>query len=283
MKKIIIFLILSLFCISLVPLASISSPSPVAADAVSAPPFTITTSMPHSNDIRDLPLNDSNIQEYPLWNITFYTSQHFSIEVGNKVIETGTGPISINLNLSTYESKYINVNITVGSTIYHFTSIQITGLPPEVGMQYASVISYMPGQNQYLYAFENHSVQMYPDWEIYLFSSFYLPFSIYEDGRLIESGHLVGSKTIYLNVTGSTVSVDITIGSHMYKYPDESIASEPLDKLYQKTPPPLVYTVAQYEEGLAKAFVASAFAILIALFTAKKYLIEKERREVMRI
>ena len=123
MRKIIIFLILSLFFVSLVPLASISSASPVAPDAVSAPVLGITTSMPHSNDIRDLPLNDSNIQEYPLWNITFYTSQHFSIEVGNKVMETGTGPISINLNLSTYESKYINVNVTVGSIIYHFKNI----------------------------------------------------------------------------------------------------------------------------------------------------------------
>ncbi len=282
MRKIIIFLILSLFFVSLVPLASISSASPVAPDAVSAPVLGITTSMPHSNDIRDLPLNDSNIQEYPLWNITFYTSQHFSIEVGNKVMETGTGPISINLNLSTYESKYINVNVTVGSIIYHFKNIKITGLPPEVGIQYASVISYMPGQNQYLYAFENHSVQMYPDWEIYLFSSFYRSYSIFENGRLIESGNIVGSKTIYLNVTGPTVSVDVSIGPHLYKYPDESIASEPLDKLYQKTPPPLVYTVQQYEYGLLKAFVASLFAFLISVLSVKKYVTEHRKREVVR-
>jgi hypothetical protein len=31
------------------------------------------------------------------------------------------------------------------------------------------------------------------------------------------------------------------------------------------------------------AFVASAFAIIIALFTARKYLLEKERREIIRI
>ena len=282
MKKIIIFIILALLFISMVSLASTSSASPVSADSVSAPALSIVSSMPHSNDIRDLPLNSSNIQEYPIWNVTFYTSQHFSIEVDNKIMETGTGPISISLNLSTYETKYVNVNITVGSTVYHFKNIQITGLPPEVGIQYASVISYMPGQNQYLYAFQNHSVQMYPDWEIYLFSSFYLPYSIYENGRLVESGHMVGSKTVYLNVTGSTVSVDISIGSHVYKYPNEAIASEPLDKLYQKAPPPLVYTVAQYEEGLAKAFVASLFAILISLLSVKKYVTEHRKREVVR-
>ena len=282
MKKIIIFIILALLFISMVSLASTSSASPVSADSVSAPALSIVSSMPNSNDIRDLPLNSSNIQEYPIWNVTFYTSQHFSIEVDNKIMETGTGPISISLNLSTYETKYVNVNITVGSTVYHFKNIQITGLPPEVGIQYASVISYMPGQNQYLYAFQNHSVQMYPDWEIYLFSSFYLPYSIYENGRLVESGHMVGSKTVYLNVTGSTVSVDITIGSHMYKYPNEAIASEPLNKLYQKTPPPLVYTVQQYEYGLVKAFVASLFAILISLLSVKKYVTEHRKREVVR-
>ena len=283
MKKILLFFILALFIISIVPASSISSASPVAADSVSYPHLNIISCMPHSNDVRDLPLNSSNIEEYPIWNVTFYDSEHFSITVDNKVIESGSGPIFVPLNLSIYESKYINVNITVGSTVYHFKKIQITGLPPEVGIQYSSVISYMPGQDQYLFAFQNHSELMYPDWEIYLFSSFYLPYSIYENGRLIESGHIVGSKTVYLNVTGSTVSVDISIGSHLYKYPDESIANKPLNKLYQKPAPPLVYTVAEYEEGLAKAFVASVFAILIALFTAKKYLIEKERREVLRI
>lgn len=281
MKKIIILLALSLFFISLLPLASISY-APIPQDAVTAPPFSVTTSMANSNDIRDLPLNGSNIDEYPIWNVTFYTSQHFSIEVDNKVMETGTGPISINLNLSTYESQYINVNITLGTIVYHFKNIKITGLPPEVGIQYATVVSYLPGQDQYLYAFENHSVQMYPDWEIYMFSSYYLPYSIYENGSLVASGHIVGSKTIYLNVTGSTVSVDISIGPHMYKYPDESIAREPLNKLYQKTPPPLVYTVQQYEYGLAKAFVASLFAFLISVLTVKKYVTEHRKREVVR-
>ena len=128
MKKIIIFIILALLFISMVSLASTSSASPVSADSVSAPALSIVSSMPNSNDIRDLPLNSSNIQEYPIWNVTFYTSQHFSIEVDNKIMETGTGPISISLNLSTYETKYVNVNITVGSTVYHFKNIQIVKL-----------------------------------------------------------------------------------------------------------------------------------------------------------
>ena len=283
MNKIFIFLIASLFFAALIPAAASGSSISPAVSASAAPQLNIITCMPHSNDIRDLPANDSNIEEYPIWNITFYDPLHFVVQADNKIVETGTGPISLSLNLSLYENKYVNVNITIGKTLYQYKNIQITGLPPEVGIQYATIISYLPGQDQYLYAFQNHSELMYPDWEIYLFSSSYNPYKIYENGTLIASGHIVGSKTIYLNVTLSAVTLDISIGSVLYKYPDESIASKPLDKLYQKPPPPLVYTVEQYEYGLVKAFVASMFAVLIGLFTGKKYLIEKERREVIRI
>ncbi len=282
MKKILIFLIASLVFAALIPgVSSAASISPAVSGPM-APQLNIITCMPHSSDIRDLPANDSNIEEYPIWNVTFYDPLHFLIEVDNKTVETGTGPISLSLNLSFYEKQYVNVNITIGKTLYQYKNIQITGLPPAVGIQYSTIISYLPGQDQYLYAFQNHSELMYPDWEIYLFSSSYNPYTIYENGRLIESGHIVGSKTIYLNVTGASVSLDISIGSKLYKYPDESIASEPLDKLYQKAPPPLVYTVQQYEYGLVKAFVASLFAILISLLSVKKYATEHRKREVIR-
>ena len=282
MKKILIFLIASLFFVTLIPAASSAAPISPAISGSSMPQLNIITCMPHSNDIRDLPANDSNIEEYPIWNITFYDSLNFIVQIGSKTVETGTGPISLSLNLSLYEKQYINVNITIGKTLYQYKNIQITGLPPAVGIQYATIISYLPGQDQYLYAFQNHSELMYPDWEIYLFSSSYNPYTIYENGTLIDSGHIVGSKTIYLNVTLSAVTLDISIGSVLYKYPDESIASKPLDKLYQKPPPPLVYTVEQYEYGLVKAFVASLFAILISLLSVKKYATEHRKREVIR-
>ena len=85
------------------------------------------------------------------------------------------------------------------------------------------------------------------------------------------------------NVSGSSATVTIGLGNKIFKYSNEIIATVPIQKYYGPKPPPLQYTLSEYEYGIARAFVASAFAIIIALFTARKYLLEKERREVIRI
>ena len=121
MKKLLLFLIISLV-ILLIPVSVFSdathNPS-MNSDNVSVPQLSITTSMPNSNDIRSLPSNASNIEEYPIWNVTFYTSLSYSISIDNKVFETGSGPISVNLNLTQYENSAITANITIGHTVYH--------------------------------------------------------------------------------------------------------------------------------------------------------------------
>ena len=85
------------------------------------------------------------------------------------------------------------------------------------------------------------------------------------------------------NVSGSSATVTIGLGNKIFKYSNEIIATVPIQKYYGPKPPPLQYTLSEYEYGIARAFVASAFAIIIALFTARKYLLEKERWEVIRI
>ena len=279
MKKLLLFLIISLV-ILLIPVSVFSdathNPS-MNSDNVSVPQLSITTSMPNSNDIRSLPSNASNIEEYPIWNVTFYTSLSYSISIDNKVFETGSGPISVNLNLTQYENSAITANITIGHTVYHYSNIKITGLPPTVGIQYATVISYYPGEKQYLYGFAGQQGElMYPHWEIYLFSSFYYPYSVYENGSEIYSGHMVGSKTLYLNLTGSMASVIITLGPHIYNYKDEDIASVPLQKYYAPPPPPLIFDMYQYERGIAMAVLASFLSFFLSMINVRKYIREKE-------
>lgn len=279
MKKILLFFLISVV-ILMIP-ASLSSGTPhnpvIHSDNVSVPQLSITTSMPNSNDIRSLPANASNIEEYPIWNVTFYTSLPYSITINNKVMETGSGPITVTLNLTQYENSGITANITIGKTVYHYENIKITGLPPTVGIQYATVISYYPGEKQYLYGFAGQTGElMYPHWEIYLFSSFYYPYSVYENGTEIFSGHIVGSKTLYLNLTGSVVSVIVSIGPHVYNYKNEDIATVPLNKYYAPPPPPLIFDMYQYERGLALAVLASFMSLSTAMILVRKAVREKE-------
>ena len=108
-------------------------------------------------------------------------------------------------------------------------------------------------------------------------------YEIYLGGSLQKNGTIAGTDTVFLNITGSSASVTVQIGSNVYHFDNEIIARVPLQKYYGPKPPPLQYTLSEYEYGIARAFVASAFAIIIALLTARKYLLEKERREVVRI
>ena len=41
-----------------------------------------------------------------------------------------------------------------------------------------------------------------------------------------------------------------------------------------------IVTVQEYEYGIARAFVASLFAILISILSVRKWVIEREKREV---
>ena len=124
---------------------------------------------------------------------------------------------------------------------------------------------------------------MYPHWIVTMQSTTNESYSVYLNGKELMFGYVYGSKTVDFNVSGSSATVTIGLGNQVYKYPNELVAKIPIQKCYGPKPPPLQYTLSEYEFGIARAFVASAFAIIIALFTARKYLLEKERREVVRI
>ena len=277
-KKLFAFLVLPLFLLLFIPATYASPYSPsYENNSIVEPALEITTHINHEDEILSLPVNTSNVNEYPCWNITIYKALSYKITVDNKIMLTGVGPENTDLNLSYYINKYIDVNITIGNVIYHYKNIKIVGLPPQVGIEYVTVISYYPGQSQYLYLFSNRSGELvYPNLEIYLFSSFYLPFEVYDDGIKIDSGHILGSKTIYYNVTGNTTSLIITLGTHIYNYKNEPVARVPLRKYYAPKPAPLIYNIYQYEKGIALTILASFLSLFTSMIVIRKFVREKE-------
>ena len=232
-----------------------------------------------------VPVNSSSTDVYPDWHIFLFGTGSFTFSVNGTVVETGQSVSDYNL---TYDfnvpgNTRVNASLQFMGTTYSFSDIIVGPLSshPVTSVQ---VSSSMKGQNQFLSVKPGQSgVLMYSNWTITMISSQESNYEIYLGGSLQKNGTIAGTDTVFLNITGSSASVTVQIGSNVYHFDNEIIARVPLQKYYGPKPPPLQYTLSEYEYGIARAFVASAFAIIIALLTARKYLLEKERREVVRI
>ena len=262
-----------------------NSPAIASSSGSTSQHVSIYSTFSGKNEELYVPVNSSGILVYPDWHIWLYGSGSFTFSSNGTTIETG-------VSLGTFDFSYTfpgpsgsttNASLVFQGVTYTFSDTIIGPLSHHV-IESVSVSSSYPGQDQFLSVSSGVSgALMYPHWIATLQSSENETYSILVNGQQIASGTVVGTKTVDFNVTGNVTSVSIGLGTHVYKYPDETIATVPIQKYYGPKPPTLQYTFAEYEYGIIKAFVASLFAILIALFTAKKYLIEKERREVLRI
>ena len=232
-----------------------------------------------------VPVNSTGITVYPDWHVYLYGSGSFTFQVNGTAVESG-------VSLGVFNFTYV-WNLPGGSTAsavlvfqgvsYSFADI-ITGPLSNQAIESVSVSSSYPGQDQFLTVAPGTSgALMYPDWSVTMQSTQNVSYSIYLNGQELMSGHVYGSRTVDFNISGSSATVTIGLGNGIFKFPNELVATIPIQKYYGPQPPSLQYTLSQYEYGIARAFVASFFAIMIALFTARKYLLEKERREVIRI
>ena len=282
-------LILGTLSIMVASASAGSSPVPGNSPAVSngstSQHVSIYSTFSGKNEELYVPVNSSGILVYPDWHIYLYGSGSFTFSSNGTIIETGVslGAFDFSYTFSGPSGSTANASLIFQGIAYTFKDTIIGPLSHHV-IESVSVSSSYPGQDQFLSVSSGVSgALMYPHWIATLQSSENETYSVLVNGQQIASGTVVGTKSVDFNVSGNTTSVSIGLGSHVYKYPNEIISSIPIQKYYGPKPPTLQYTVAEYEYGIIKAFIASLFAILIALFTAKKYLIEREKREVLRI
>lgn len=280
MKYGILLLLPILLLLLVVPMHSIVGSISPGVSTPGRPDVIVTSHIPNEHEILYLPENSSGLNMYPIWNISILNSGAFAISVNGKVLTSGSGPITVSENMSSY--RIANMTITSGSTNYVYSDISIIGLPPEISIYSVAIVSHYPGQNQYLAVPEGKSGALtYPVWDINITSSNNVPYSIYENGVDIYHGAILGSRNFDLNVTGNTTSVIVSLGGHIFNFKNELVAHVPVQQYYAPKPPALVYSVVQYELGIAKAFVASIFAIVISLFSVRKFLKEHRKREVV--
>jgi len=237
------------------------------------------------NELLYVPVNSSGITVYPDWHVYLYGSGSFDFSANGSTVESGVslGAFNFSYTWNLPGGAFANATLVFAGTTYSFSTI-ITGPLSNRVIQSVTVSSSYPGQDQYLTVAPGVSgALMYPDWQVTMQSTQNVSYSIYLNGQELQSGYVYGSKTVDFNVSGTSATVTIGLGKQVYKFPNELIATIPIQKYYGPQPPALQYTLSQYEYGIARAFVASAFAIIIALFTSRKYLLEREKREVVRI
>ncbi|MGP6208013.1 hypothetical protein ACNF42_08315 [Cuniculiplasma sp. SKW3] len=246
-----------------------------------SPHVQVYSSCVNGNQYLFVPVNSSGISVFPYWQIYLFGSGSFSLIVNNSVAETG---VSVNSILISYTWNEDIGNRT--SAVLNFQGINYTfddilsGPLNDQIIQSVYVTSELHGQNQILAAESNVSGDlMYPTWTASFHSTQKLNFSIYLGRKMIRSGLVLGNKNVTFNVSGSVVTVQIILGGRTYNFPNELISTVPIEKYYGPKPPAALYTYSQYEIAIAKGFVAAIFGVAVAMFSGRKYVIEKEKRE----
>jgi hypothetical protein len=240
----------------------------------------IYSSIPGGSQYLYVPDNSSGIQAYPDWTITFLQSGSYRIVYNGSTLDSGNAVPGYSLS-HVFHSGQISIYILQDGSNYTFSNISIVGQLSSTVTQYVSVVSSFSGQNQYLSVIPGQQgVLMYEDWNLSMYSSINASYSVQVNSQMQYQGFILGHRYIHLTFTSSPVSVIVTIGSQSFRFPDEIITTVPLEHYYGPKPPPLVYTIPEYEAGIEKAFAASVFAILISILSVRKYVIEKEKREV---
>ena len=261
-----------------VPTVNASSPAPSGH-------VLVYSTYTNSSENLYVPANSTGVSVYPDWHIYIFGTGNFTFTANGTVIETGysVNEYMLNYSWTTPIGTHVKADLIFQGIIYVFLGI-ISGPLSNTIIDSVQMSSHYTGQDQYLTVAPGiSSAVVYPNWTVTMQSTQNVAYNVYANGQLIMSGYVLGSKTINFTVSGSTVTVIIGLGSKIFKFPNEIISSVPISKYYGPKPEPLQFTFAQYEQGLIKAFVASLFAIIVALFTARKYLLEKEKREVIRI
>ena len=258
--------------------AAIPNTGPPSASAIQ--PIFVLSSISGSAQELYVPLNSTGVEAYPDWNITFLQSGSFSIVYNGSLLESGIATPGYSIS-HYFPMHTISVYILFAGSNYSFSHVNIIGQLSSTVTQYASVMSSFPGQNQYLSALPGQQgVLMYSDWNPSMYSSINSSYSVTVDAHIQYQGFISGHRYLSLNFSVSPVTVVITIGSRTFSFPDEIIATVPLQHYYGPKPPPLIYTTAQYESGLERAFAASIFGVVISILSVRKFVIEREKREV---
>ncbi len=227
-----------------------------------------------------VPLNSSGFAVYPIWHIFLYGNGNFRLTVNNTVVESGVVVNSIHIKYDWTQGKDNRTTaiLNFDNTNYSFNDILSGPLNDQV-IQSVTITSVLKGQNQVLAAESNVSGDlMFPTWTVAFHSTQRLNYSIYVKGKLVESGSVIGNKNVSFNVSGSSVSVQVILGTKTYSYPNELISSVPIEKYYGPKPPSNTATFLDEVFAAVKGVFGIFPAMVLSYIGVKPLVIARKER-----
>ena len=227
--------------------------------------------------------NQSGMEMFKNWSIVIVGQGNYEVIENGSVLAKGYSSSSMVIPEIFNESK-VSVDVFFNGVKYSFDNITIVNFLSSKSLISVSVSSYMPHQSQFLTVQPGQAhALMYQDWIAYFSTSKNESFTITDNGHNLTSGYVQGSKSVDFNVSKGGASVIIKIGGKTYSYPQELIATVPLQQYYGHTAPKAQFTLSEYIDFGIHVLTDASIGLLFAILTVGAWVISRKNRRVMQM
>lgn len=241
------------------------------------------SSQPGSKQSLFLEGNQSNMEMFRNWTIVIEGRGVYEIVQNSTILSSGYISSSMVIP-EEFNASQVSLSVFLNGIKYSFDNITIINLLSSRVIISVSVSSYMPQQSQYLtvQSGQAHGL-MYQDWIAYFTTTGNEPYVITDNGRNVSSGYVQGSKSVDFNVSKGGASVIISVGGKTFSYPQELIATVPLQQYYGHAAPTAQYTLSEYIDFGIHVLVDASIGLLFAILSVGTWVISRKNRKVMQM
>ncbi len=274
-RALILIILVSAAVLLSAPSTASASPSPAPAN----PYISVWSSSPLTNITLAVPLDSTNDTVLPVINV-FVSYGQYNISYNGKIMQSGfaSSPEVVSFTISGRGDLYFNISKAPGSTPLSFYALNVTVVQSVTAYSFQAVyaVSTLGSNDQFLYASPLVAANatyrvvpiMYPYWNITMYSSQRVSYTIFSNGGYVASGSFVGKHTFLLYINATTSDVVVDLGSVAYRFQGIPIATQPLQKIYAPPAPIPIYTQAylnlfkvKVDAGVVLIIVASALIV----------------------
>jgi hypothetical protein len=227
--------------------------------------------------------NQSGMEMFENWTFAISGTGNYAIEENGSTIASGFSSGSVEIG-HRFNQSTVSAVVVFNGISYTFTNETIVNFLSPVAITTVSVISYMPGQAEFLAVQpgQTHDL-MYRDWTAYLETSREANYTILDNGKVVASGSVFGSRSVYFNVSEGGATVLINVGGKAFSFPQELIASVPLQQYYGHQAPVAQYTLSQYMDFGIHILMDALIVLIFSILSVGSWVISRKNRKVMRM
>lgn len=244
--------------------------------------YVYSTSPDVANVSVYMPFGTNNTTSLRDITVVIYGSVSYNVSDNGKTVQTGFTTSEEYVNFTLGNGTY-NLSVDLNGALYGtITDLHTTSFASMYSVEGVYIYSVYPGQSQQLYAAPGQTnILMYPVWNITMYSSVPVTYTIYVNGAFVSSGKFVGTRDFSVDVNTSIGSAVVGIGNTVYKFTNLPISSVPLKKYYAPPKPALLFSAQVLDEYLVKTAVASGLSLIAAILIIGRITVSKIERTVV--